>query len=384
VLISLLHVLIIISAVITVLSLGYCVFCSALGLQFVRNRETPVPTRALPPVSILKPLKGSDPQLYEALRSHCLQDYPDFEILFGINAANDPASPIVHRLLREFPARTRLVHTERRLGANGKVSSLAQLAPLASHEIILVNDSDIRVEPGYLRKIIAQLDQPAVGLVTCLYRATPSATLPSKLEALGISTDFVPGVLAARAIEGGLHFGLGSSLAFRKRELQTIGGFESIVDYLADDYELGQRIAQRNLRVELSEDVVETQLEGYNFSAFLSHQVRWARTIRISRPAGYAGLVLTFAFAWAAATLVLAVGARWAWGLAAAAIVVRSAMVLVFAGLVLRDKHSLQALWLVPLRDLLAPFIWLRGLFGRKILWRGESFTLQDRKLKPM
>jgi ceramide glucosyltransferase len=384
VLISLLHLLSIISAVITVVSIGYCVFSIAVGVLFVRNREIPAPTGAWPPVSILKPLKGSDPQLYEALRSHCLQDYPDFEILFGINAANDPASAVVQRLMREFPARTRLVHTERRLGANGKVSSLAQLAPLASHEIILVNDSDIRVEPGYLRRIVAQLDPPTVGLVTCLYRATPATTVPAKLEALGISTDFVPGVLAARAIEGGLHFGLGSSLAFRKRELQTIGGFESIVDYLADDYELGHRIAERNLRVELSEYVVETQLPGYNFSGFLSHQLRWARTIRISRPAGYLGLVLTFAWPWAAATLVLALGAPWAWPLAAAAITVRSAMAVVFASWVLRDEHSLRALWLLPFRDLLAPLIWLGGLFGRKILWRGESFTLEDRKLRPI
>jgi ceramide glucosyltransferase len=383
VLISILHFLAVISAIVTVVSVGYCAFCITVAVQFAGNRKAPPSAASLPPVSILKPLKGSDPELYEALRSHCLQDYPDFEILFGITEANGPAGEIVRELMQEFPARTRLVHAEKRLGANGKVSSLAQLAPLASHEILLVNDSDMRVEPDYLRRVVGQLEMPNIGLVTCLYRAIPASTVPSKLEALSISTDFVPGVLAARAIEGGLHFGLGSTLAFRKRELEAIGGLEAIVDYLADDYELGRRIAERNLRVELSECVVETHLPAYDFSGFFSHQLRWARTIRASRLLGYVGLSVTFTLPWAAATLLLAEGAAWAGGLAAAAIVVRSAMAVVFARFVLRDEHSLRCLWLLPVRDFLAPFIWLGGLIGRKILWRGESFTLKDGKLIP-
>ena len=383
-LISLVHVLAVISAIVTVASIGYCLFCIWTGAQFSRQRSRVAVTPSdLPPVSILKPLKGSDPELYEALRSHCTQDYPDFEILFGITDAHDPAAAVVQKLIQEFPSRTRLVHVQKRLGANGKVSSLAQLAPLASHEILLVNDSDIRVEPDYLRRVVARLEQPNVGLVTCLYRAIPATTVPSKLEALAISTDFVPGVLAARAIEGGLHFGLGSTLAFRKRELAAIGGFEAIVDYLADDYELGRRIAGRGMRVELSECVVETHLPAYDFSGFFSHQLRWARTIRVSRLLGYLGLVVTFTLPWAAATLLLAAGAQWAWGLAVAAVALRSAMAVVFARFVLRDKHSLRSLWLFPVRDFLAPVIWLGGLFGGKIVWRGESFTLQGGKLKP-
>ena len=383
-LISTLHVLAVISAIVTVASIGYCLFCIWTGAQFSRQRSgAATAIGALPPVSILKPLKGSDPELYEALRSHCLQDYPDFEILLGVTDTNDPAAAVVQKLIQEFPSRTRLVRVEKRLGPNGKVSSLAQLAPLASHEMFLVNDSDIRVAPDYLRRVVAGLEQPNVGLVTCLYRAIPAATVPSQLEALSISTDFVPGVLAACTIEGGLRFGLGSTLAFRKRELDAIGGFEAIVDYLADDYELGRRIADRGLRVELSECVVETHLPAYDFSEFFSHQLRWARTIRASRLLGYLGLVVTFTLPWAAATPLLAAGATWAWELTAAAVLVRGAMALVFGRFVLRDQHSLRALWLLPLRDFLAPVIWLGGLFGRKILWRGESFVLKKGKLTP-
>jgi len=384
VLISSLHALTVISEIVTVASIGYCLFCIWTGTQFSRQRSgVAAVIGALPPVSVLKPLKGCDPELYEALRSHCLQDYPDFEILFSITETNDPAAGVVRKLMQEFPGKTRLVDAEKRLGANGKVSSLAQLAPLASHGILLVNDSDIRVEPEYLRRVVGRLQLPNVGLVTCLYRAVPAQTVSSKLEALAISTDFAAGVLAARTVEGGLLFGLGSTLAFRKRELEAIGGFEAIVDYLADDYELGRRISDRGLRVELSECVVETHLPAYDFSGFISHQLRWARTIRASRLLGYLGFVVTFTLPWAAATLLLSAGGRWAWGLAAAAVAVRSAMAVVFARFVLQDEHSLRSLWLLPLRDFLAPIIWLGGLFGRKIVWRGESFTLEDGKLKP-
>jgi ceramide glucosyltransferase len=384
VLIALLHILTVLSAIITIASIGYCLFCAWAGVQFSRQQNGVAKLADLTPVSILKPLKGSDPELYEALRSHCLQDYPEFEILFAVSDAKDAAVPVVERLISEFPERRlRLIRCETRLGANGKVSCLARLVPHAAHEMLLVNDSDIRVEPDYLRQVIRKLQQPTVGLVTCLYRGIPSTTLPSRLEALGISTDFAPGVLAARQIEGRLRFGLGSTLAFRKRDLEDIGGFETIVDYLADDYELGRRIAERHLQVELSECIVETYLPAYDFSLFFSHQLRWARTIRASRLVGYAGLLFTFTLPWALAALLLAQGTTWAWWLLGTAVLARFAMATVSAKLVLRDKQALGSFWLLPLRDCLAPVIWIGGLIGRKILWRGESFTLEDGKLKP-
>jgi ceramide glucosyltransferase len=320
--------------------------------------------------------------MYAALRSQCLQDYPEFEILFGISDENDPAAKIIHKLMQELPDRNlQLVHCPKNLGANGKVGTLAQLAKAARHELFVVNDSDIRVEPNYLLVIAAELQRPHVGLVTCLYRGLPSPTLSSRLEALGISTDFAAGVLAAKQLEGGLHFGLGSTLAFRRRELEAIGGFEAMVEHLADDYELGRRIANLGLKVELSQAVVETHLPAYNLSGFFSHQLRWARTIRASRPGGYAGLLLTFTLPWALATVALARGALWAWGLFAAAFIARLATAATCA-CALQDRITVRFLWLLPLRDLLAVATWAGGWLGNTVVWRGERFYLKHGKLR--
>lgn len=380
------HLFIGIAATATVASISYCILSAFAGLKFwaAQGRSTAVSDQ-LPPVSILKPLKGSDPELYGALRSHCVQDYPDYEVLFGVSDLNDPAVATVEKLIAEFPeCKMRIIECKKQLGANGKVSNLAQLVRVAGNEILLVNDSDIRVDHDYLRRVVTELQQPGVGLVTCLYRGVPSATLGSRLEALGISTDFVPGVLSAQLIEGGLHFGLGSTLAFRTRELEAIGGFEALADYLADDYELGRRIAQQNHRVELSHSVVETHLPAYDLTGFLRHQVRWARTIRNARPAGYAGLALTFALPWAALTLALSPHSPCAWVLAAAALVARFGSAVVCGTIVLRDKQMLSSLWLVPVRDFVAVVVWFIGWAGRKVVWRGLVFKVNRGKLKPM
>jgi ceramide glucosyltransferase len=322
--------------------------------------------------------------MYESLRSHCVQEYPSYEILFGIRDMNDPAAGLVENLQREFPGQPiLLVLCEKKLGANGKVSSLAQLAARAQHEVLLVNDSDIRVPPNYLRTVVGELRAPNAGLVTCLYRGVPARTLASRLESLGISTDFVPGVLAAKEIEGGLYFGLGSTLALRRKDLDAIGGFESIVDYLADDYEMGKRIAEQRLKIVLSNSVVETFLPAYGLAGFFSHQLRWVRTIRASRPGGYAGLLLTYTLPWAALCLLLAHGAIWAWTLFALAVLLRIIMARASAVSVLKDEDAIRSLWLLPLRDFLAPVIWIAGWFGRKIVWRGQEFELQNGKLRP-
>ncbi len=213
------------------------------------------------PVSILKPLKGTDPDVYESFRSHCLQDYPEYEIIFGVSDPHDPAVASVQQLQREFPDHAiRLVVSPNILGANVKVSNLEQMLTSARFEHLIVNDSDIRVERDYLRRVIVPLADERVGMVTCLYRGIAVSTFGSKLESLGISTDFCAGVLVAKQLEGGLRFGLGSTLAFRRTDLERIGGFLSIVDFLADDYELGRRIAALGLEVQLSDVVVETHL----------------------------------------------------------------------------------------------------------------------------
>ena len=233
--------------------------------------------------------------MYESFRSHCLQDYPEYEIIFGVSDPADPALQLVERLKLEFPqCAIRAMICAENLGSNTKVSNLAQMLRQAKYENILVNDSDIRVPSDYLRRVMAPLADPQVGLVTCLYRGIASPTLGSRLEALGISTDFSAGVLAARQLEGGIRFGLGSTLAFRRRDLEAIGGFEALVDYLADDYEIGRRMAERGLRVTLSDVVVETFLPAYTLRQFVDHQLRWGRTVRDSRRWGYLGLGADF------------------------------------------------------------------------------------------
>jgi ceramide glucosyltransferase len=348
-----------------------------------RLREHATVGANLPPVSILKPLKGIDPEIYESFRSHCDQDYPaEYEIIFGVSEANDPAVEVVKRLQQEFPLRRiQLVVCSERLGVNVKVSNLVQMLQVACYDCLLVNDSDIRVDSDYLRRVVTPLNDPDVGVVTCLYRGIASATLGSCLESLGISTDFAAGVLVARFMEGGIHFGLGSTLAFWRSGLHAIGGFESLVDYLADDYELGKRISGLGRRVVLSEVVVGTFLPPYTIKQFLQHQLRWARSIRDSRRGGYLGLALTFGLPWAILAALANYRQIWVWGLLAAAIVLRLAVVLVVGLKILGDRQLLSWLLILPLRDFVAVLVWVASFGGNTINWRGDTFTLKSGKL---
>jgi len=366
-----------------VCSIAYYLLCLYSAARFLGERKA-VGEGARPtqPVSILKPLRGTDPEMYESFRSHCLQDYPEYEIIFGVSDPADPAIDLVERLKQEFPERAiQLMICSQNLGSNTKVSNLAQMLLHAKYENILVNDSDIRVEPDYLRRVVTPLQDNQTGLVTCLYRGIASATLGSQLESIGISTDFAGGVLTARQLEGGIRFGLGSTLAFRRLDLQSIGGFEAILDYLADDYEIGKRIAQRGLKVKLSEVVVETFLPAYTLRQFLDHQLRWGRAVRDSRRGGYFGLALTFGLPWAVLALVLGRGAPWAWALLVATTSLRVAVALVVGWSVLRDRQIFSLLALLPLRDFAALLVWFASLFGHKVVWRGDVFRLEDGKL---
>jgi ceramide glucosyltransferase len=380
------YVVEIVSALGTVASMAYSALCLWSALKFIREQkiagEGARTTPSNLPVSILKPLKGTDPEMYASLRSHCIQEYEEYEIIFGVSESADPAAKIVERLKLEFPQRAiRLLVCEKNLGSNTKVSNLAQMLPHSKYEYLLVNDSDIRVEPDYLRRVIAPFAGTTVGMVTCLYRGVASPTLGSRMEMMGISTDFCAGVLAARQLEGGLHFALGSTLAFRRSDLEAIGGFEAFVDYLADDYEMGSRIAARGLEVKLSDAVVETFLPPYSWREFVQHQLRWARTVRASRRWGYVGLVFTFLLPWALLTLVAAKGAPWAWGLFALACAVRLLTALVVGRGVLRDRQVRRWIWLIPLRDLAAVVVWLSSFAGHTVVWRGDYFYLKDGKL---
>jgi len=367
-------------------SVGYYALCLWSAARFLREEKAAGggarPTQSQQPVSILKPLRGTDPEIYESLRTHCLQDHAEYEIIFGVSDPGYPAVNLVERLQQEFPSRSiRLVLCKKNLGANTKVSNLAQMLIEAKHEHILVNDGDIRVEPGYLRHVTAPLADSHVGLVTCLYRGVPGRTLGSRLESLGISTDFAAGVLAARQLEGSIRFALGSTLVFRRRDLAAIGGFEAFVDYLADDYEIGRRIAQHGLKVMLSKLVVETYLPSYTLREFVDHQLRWGRTVRDSRRWGYLGLVVTFGLPWALMALLLSRGALWTWGLLAIATCLRFAVALLVGRSVLRDPTVIPLLPLLPIRDSIALLLWIASLAGKTVVWRGDSFRLERGKL---
>jgi ceramide glucosyltransferase len=380
----------IVSGVLAGGSVAYYALCLFSAARFLRQSKAAGggarPTQTSLPVSILKPLKGIDPEMYDSLHSHCLQDFSEYEIIFGVSDPGDPAIPLIERLKLEFPQRAvRWIVCAKKLGTNVKVSNLAQMLPEAKHEIILVNDSDIRVQPDYLRRVTAPLRDPQVGLVTCLYRGVPGRTLGSRLEALGISTDFSAGVLASGQLEGGIRFGLGSTLAFRRRDLEAMGGFEALVDYLADDYEIGRRIAERGLEVRLSDVVVETFLPAYTLCEFVDHQLRWGRTVRDSRRWGYLGLVLTFGVPWALLALVLSLllgrDVLAAWLLLVGVSSLRVAVALLVGWSVLRDRQLLPLLPLLPLRDLIALLVWIASLAGHTVVWRGESFRLKNGRL---
>jgi ceramide glucosyltransferase len=362
----------------------YYALCLWSAARFVQARKAvDKSVQAAQAVSILKPLRGTDPEMYESFRSHCLQDHPEYEIIFGVSDASDPAIQLVQQLKEEFPQRPiRLMVCPERLGSNTKVSNLTQMARQARHEYIIVNDSDIRVEPDYLRRVLAPLTDPEVGLVTCLYRGIANATLGSRLESLGISTDFAAGVLVAQTVENGVRFGLGSTLAFRRRDLQAIGGFEALVEYLADDYQMGRRIAALGLKVKLSDVVVDTFLPRYTLRGFFDHQLRWARTVRDSRFWGYVGLGLTFGLPWALLALIFSLGAAWAWALLACTAVMRFAVAIVFGKYVLKDRQAMRSLALIPVRDLVAMLVWIVSFAGHRIVWRGDHFSLQNGKLK--
>lgn len=327
------------------------------------------PSRATPPISLLKPVYGREDRLYSALRSHAVQDYPEFEILFGVRSASDPALADIGRIEREFPAIPMRVIVVETSAPNPKVGVLARLAAEAKHPVLVINDDDIEVPPDYFRVVGAPLDDPQTGLVTSLYRAQANS-FPARLEALGVATEFAPSVMVARFLGVG-GFALGATMALRAEMLRKIGGFEPIERYLADDYELGRRVAATGRRVAFVPLVVDTGLGGSAWRDVWRHQVRWARTIRVSRAGGYYGSLVTHTTFWALVAL-----AAGDWFLGAAAMVARLAAAWVAGVAVLQDAGAKRRFWLVPVRDLFGVCVWVGGCFGSTVYWRGLKLRL--------
>ena len=341
----------------------------AVVAALYHRRQPPKTNRQELAVSILKPVHGKDAGFYEAIRTHALQQYPEFEILFGIRRTDDPARVEVDRLSAEFPAlpiRWVLCSTS---APNLKVGSLIDLAREAHYPIMIVNDSDISVPPSYIGDVTSPLSNPGIGLVTCLYRAE-AHDWPSRFEALAIATDFAPSTLVAQLF-GVSDFGLGSTLAFRKTDLDRIGGFRAIADYLADDYQLGHKLHALGLRNIISEVVVSTRLSSGSWIGAWRHQVRWARTVRLSEGAGYAGLPITYASLW-----VLIAALFGMWWIALPLLAIRMAMALVCGRFLLGSLDVWKYCYVIPLRDLCGVAVWAAGLARDTVVWRDQRLKL--------
>lgn len=352
---------------------GYQLVSFAASVRFLfRRLPEPQPSVA---VSILKPVCGLDESFEEAIESHATLDYPDYEIVFGVHSMEDPSAPAIERLIDAHPeVPIRLIHSERET-PNAKVGTLIDLAREARHPVMVVNDSDVTVPRHYLKRVVAPLlGDEDIGVVTCVFRSAASSPA-GRWEAFGIGVDYIPSALVAPLV-GVKEFGFGSTLCFRRADLEAIGGFEAIADYVADDYQLSRRIVRRGKRTHISEVVVETHLSDPSFAAVWRHQQRWMRTIRVSRMDGYAGLPVTHAGVWMIAFLAL--GQPWI----AAAVWAARAMAACAAGIALKQTSAMVFCWAAPLWDVWSFVMWVGGWVGNTVEWRGRRFKLtQEGKL---
>lgn len=353
---------------------GSLTFCGLALVAAVRYRSVrPAPLRAGPPMSILKPLAGAEEGLEENLRSFFEQRYGQFEILMAVRCSEDPAIPIAERLRAAYPSiSSRLIVTGEPPYANAKVYSLQRMLAESSHRLIVMADSDTRVTPEMLATLAAEFRDGKVGMVTCPYRAVPGQSIWSTLEAVGLNTEFIGGVLVARMLDG-MKFALGPAIAARREALDSIGGMETVKEYLAEDYVLGKLVAARGFAVLLSSYVIEHRIGAQGFIANLKHRLRWNRSTRRSRPWGYVGQL--FMHPLPLALLLWAVRPEW-WPVMPLAAVFRALAGWATARYVLSDPLTHRLWWLAPVQDVASFLVWLAGFFGNTILWRGRKYSL--------
>jgi len=371
--------------IVVLTSLAYSLISLLCAAKFFKGQEKdfelplPLASCPLPPgVSILKPVKGMDEGSYENFASFCRQQYSgDQQLIFAAASPDDAVIPVIRQLMVDFPDRNiSLVINPALHGPNYKVSNLINAFPHADHDIIIVCDSDINVAPDYLQSVVAHFCHPEVGLVTSLYRTSNVHGIATALEAIGFTAEMIPNVLVAWRLEG-LTFALGASMAVRREALLAIGGFETLAGYLADDYQLGNKIHRAGWRIALDPGFVESVIKPENFMTVLSRQLRWARTMRVSRPGGYLASGVTLPFP--AALLATILSPSPAVGMAAVALLygVRLSVCTLFSRCFVRDGLFPRWLWLLPLRDMLAFFTWALSFSGNRVEWRGSRFVLK-------
>lgn len=362
----------------------FCVFD-----YFNRNRKRPPPRRSFtPPVSILKPVRGADQQAYESFASFCRLDYPDYEIVFALSDPDDPAVRIIQKLQRDFPERSiRLITGVASLGANNKINNLCRLVHEAKHDLVVISDSDVRVDEDYLHYVVAPFADSGVGVVTTFYRGIPMGGVASKLEALGMYAESAPSALVARKLEGKMQFAFGWTMATTKPVLSAIGGFESMVNHHSDDFELGNRISRAGYRVELMQRPVWMVCPKQRLGEFLEHELRWSIGLRNVRPAGYLGMLFTHGLPWALLAAAVAGASGWtavAAGYVLAYLALRLGLVWTTGAWGFQDFRVSKAVYLVPVWDALSFGTWVAGLFLDKIVWRGLAYRVQNGMLIPL
>ena len=343
-----------------------------------------MPTTFTPPVSILKPVRGLDPDAYENFISFCRQDYPVYEIVFCVGDRSDPVLPVIEKVIADFPQQDiRVLYGSGREATNDKVAKLARLAKEARYEILVINDSDVRAEPEYLRTIVAPLADPKVGAVTCFYVPTDETTFVQKLQTIGMYSDFYPGIVVAWQLDG-VKFALGPTIATSRARLAEFGGYEMIENRPADDLLVGRLIAEQGHEVKLLPYSVLTVADFQSLGDLFLKRLRWIVVMRHMRPWGHFGLIFTWGLTWSVLAAAIAPSALVAGGFLLAYLAVRIAMTLQVASAGLKQRVPWQALALIPLWDAMAFVIWLASFTRSSIRWRDRDYYIRNGELVPV
>ncbi len=370
----------------TAVSIAYCLITIVVARRRVSNQRPTHWPQALPPATLLIPLCGVDFRAYDNYASFCRLDYPEFQIVFGVQDPEDSSIPVVHRIMDEFPHRDiELVISSKTIGQNPKVNNLNNMLARARHPWLVLVDSDMRVREDYLRQVVPSAGRdPQTGLATCLYRAGTAPNFAARIEALGIATDFTTGVMMAEFMEG-ISFAFGATIVIHKGKLEALGGFEAVADHLADDYMLGHLLWKKGCKIHLVPYVVETILPASSFKGMLKHQIRWARGIRACRPAGHAASIVTHTLPIALLNVAANGGSFLSLVLLGLAAAARFTSAWTVGVKILGDATTKENLHLLPLRDGFALFIWCMSIWGSEVEWRGKRYQIvEDGKMQPL
>jgi ceramide glucosyltransferase len=362
--------------------LAYYVVAIVAALRFFGRERARRMAAFAPPVSLLKPVHGVDFASKINFESFCRQEYPDYEILFCVNDMEDPAVPLLRQAMKDFPhCSIRILSNAPKIGSNQKVNNLVLLAREAKHEIIVQSDGDVRVSPDYLKNVVAEFADKNVGVVSCFYRGVAEKNFWAEMEAVGAASDFFAGALVAN-LPGRVTFALGASVATTKTWLVKIGGYEALADLLADDYEIGNRVHKAGGKVLLSREAVWTMYPAQTLKSFWEHQVRWARTVRLVRPASFFGLVITHGLPWCMVAAVVAPNAWIGGEFVTAYLVLRLVMAWVVGVWGVRDEVLRKKLWLVPVRDAIHFAVWVAGFISNQVTWGGVEYAIEGGRMR--